>query len=140
MQRPDQSVYAQQLEEHRLKQQREAEMLREEAPSQPAEVQAPAPRPEEIVGEEAPRIETPRAEEPRTEAPRVEAPRVQVPRVDPKELLSSAGLQMVETDASKARPPLPEPEPVRLGRPRREKPAAPEAAETELVQVETRNK
>lgn len=47
---------------------------------------------------------------------------------------------MVETDSSKARQPLPEPESVPLGRPRREKPAAPAAAETELVQVETRNK
>jgi ribonuclease E len=145
MQRPDHSVYAQQLEEHRLKQQREAEMQHEEAPTQPVAVQASAPRPEEIVGEEAPRIETPRAETPheeapRAEAPRVEAPRVQAPRIDPKEILSSAGLQMVETDASKARQPLPDPEPVQLGRPRREKPAAPAAAETELVQVETRNK
>ena len=47
---------------------------------------------------------------------------------------------MVETDSSKARQLLPEPESVQLGRPRREKPAAPAAAETELVQVETRNK
>jgi hypothetical protein len=47
---------------------------------------------------------------------------------------------MVETDSSKARQPAPEPEPLRLGRPRREKPAVPPAAETELVQVETQNK
>ncbi len=67
-----------------------------------------------------------------------EAPRYEAPRQDPKELLSSAGLQMVETDASKARAPLPESEPVRLGRPRRERPAS--APADELVQVETRNK
>ena len=47
---------------------------------------------------------------------------------------------MVETDSSKARQPVPEPEPVQLGRPRREKPATPAAAETDLVQVETQNK
>ncbi len=77
----------------------------------------------------------------REEAPRaVEAPRYEEPRVDPKEILSSAGLQMVETDRSKAAQPPPEPEPMRLGRPRREKPAVPAVAETELVQVETRNK
>jgi hypothetical protein len=72
------------------------------------------------------------------EAPRVEAPRYETPRQDPKELLSSAGLQMVETDSSKARAPLPEPEPARLGRPRRERPAA--QPSEELVQVETRDK
>ena len=44
MQRPDQSVYAQQLEEHRLKQQREAEMGHED---EPQVRQEPAPRVEE---------------------------------------------------------------------------------------------
>jgi len=57
--------------------------------------------------------------------------------VDPREALSSAGLQMVET--SRAAAPLPEPEPERLGRPRRERPAGPSGGD-ELVQVETRNK
>jgi hypothetical protein len=60
--------------------------------------------------------------------------------VDPKEVLSNSGLQMVETDRSKAVQSLPEPEAVHLGRPRREKPAVQPLAETELVQVETRNK
>ena len=46
---------------------------------------------------------------------------------------------MVETDASKEMPAAPSPEPERLGRPRRERPAAP-AQETTLVQVETRDK
>ena len=94
---------------------------------------------QEPTREEAPVAEvqaTMRVETPRVEAPRVESP----PRVDPKEILSSAGLQMVETDRSKAVRPLSEPEPVQLGRPRREKPAAEAAAEAELVQVETRNK
>jgi hypothetical protein len=101
----------------------------------PTPAAAPVSSTEETVRAEAPRIETPRYE-----APRAEAPRPVAPRVDPKEILASAGLQMVETDASKAKQPVPEPEPVQLGRPRREKPAAAPVAETELVQVETRNK
>ena len=149
MQRPDQSVYAQQLEEHRLKQQREAEMAQEhDAPARQTEP-APAPRAEEPVHAEAPRTQAPREEAPADEAPRVEAPRQEMPRYEaprqeapranPKEILSGAGLQMVETDSSKARQPLPEPEPMQLGRPRREKPVTAPASD-ELVQVETRNK
>jgi hypothetical protein len=88
---------------------------------------------------EVPREEAPRVETPRYEAPQAEAPRFEAPRADPKELLSSAGLQMVETNAAKVRTAAPEPEPVQLGRPRREKPVAPPQSE-ELVQVETRNK
>ena len=144
---PEQSLYAQQLEEHRLKQQREAESHEADAQAhhepapQPASQPsyAPAPRMEEQVREEAPRAEAPRFEAPRVEEPRVQAPRVEAPRVDPKEILASAGLQMVETDSSKARQPAPEPERVQLGRPRREKPAIQPASE-ELVQVETRDK
>jgi len=137
-QSPEQSLYAQQLEEHRLKMQREAET--QEADSQnhrgPVSEPAPAPRVEE------PRMEQPvlREEAPRAETPRVETPRYEAPRVDPKEVLSNSGLQMVETDRSKAVQSLPEPEAVHLGRPRREKPAVQPLAETELVQVETRNK
>jgi ribonuclease E len=144
-QRPDQSVYAQQLEEHRLQQQREAAMaLETEAAVHHEPAPAPAARMEETVREEAPHVEIPRVEAPRVEAPRVETPhvethRAEAPRVDPKEILSSAGLQMVETDRSKARQPAPEPEPLQLGRPRREKPVA-QSASDELVQVETRNK
>ena len=61
-------------------------------------------------------------------------------RVDAKVILESAGLQLVETNPAKARQPLPEPEPVQLGRQRREKPVAAEPAQDELVQVETRDK
>jgi ribonuclease E len=61
-------------------------------------------------------------------------------RVDAKVILESAGLQMVETNPDKARAPLPEPETVQLGRPRRDKPAEQAPASEELVQVETRNK
>jgi hypothetical protein len=106
-------------------------------------VRAEAPRVEtprvEAPREEAPRIETPRYEAPRIETPRYEAPKVEAPRADPKELLSSAGLQMVETNSAKVRSAAPEPEQVHLGRPRREKPAV-QSQSDELVQVETRNK
>jgi len=136
-QSPERSLYAQQLEEHRLKMQREAEPQshRDPAPEPAPASRMEQPRMEEPIHEEAPRVEVRPVEAPRAEAPRQEAP-----RIDPKEILSSTGLQMVETDSSKARQPAPEPEPVRLGRPRRERPAASAAAETELVQVETHNK
>ena len=91
----------------------------------------------QVLQVEEPRIQAPRIETPRVESPRLEAPKAEAPYVDPKELLASAGLQMVETDASKARQPAPEPEPVQLGRPRREKRVIQPASE-ELVQVETR--
>ena len=71
---------------------------------------------------------------------KVPTPRVEVPRVDAREFLSGAGLQMVETNPSKLSQPAPEPEPVTLGRPRRERPQQPAAAEEALVQVETRDK
>ena len=136
-QNSEQSLYAQQLEEHRLKQQREAEMHEAEPQSHrdPVSEPAPAPRLEEPVREQAPRVEVRPLESPRVEAPRYEAP-----RLDPKAVLSSAGLQMVETNASKAQQAVPEAEPVQLGRPRREKPAAAATVATELVQVETRDK
>jgi ribonuclease E len=64
---------------------------------------------------------------------------VQAPvRVDPKVILESAGLQMVETNPAKARQPLPEPESVQLGRPRRDKPVEQQPASEELMQIETR--
>ena len=64
------------------------------------------------------------------------APRVEPPRIDPKELLDSAGLVMIETDRSKAPVQPQTEEPVHLGRPRRERPK-PEQEE-ELKQVETK--
>jgi hypothetical protein len=113
---------------------REAEGHRPEpSPAPSAEVQAAEPASEVA---HTPKIEyKPRVQIPREEAPRVEAPRPVAPQVDPKELLASAGLQMVET--TKAAAPAPAPEPERLGRPRRERPAAASGQE-ELVQVETR--
>jgi len=78
--------------------------------------------------------ESPREEQ---RAPRHE-PRVEVPRIDPKPILESAGLVMIETDRSKAATVAPQPEePVQLGRPRRERPKA-TTQEDELQQVETK--
>ena len=73
--------------------------------------------------------------------PRREPPRAEQPRVDPKELLESAGLVMIETDRAKA-PPVPAQaeEPQHLGRPRRERPKAPAPQDEELVQIETSRK
>jgi ribonuclease E len=89
--------------------------------------------------EEAPAREQPREEPVRQEPVRVEqAPAPAPARVDPQVILESAGLQMVETNPAKARPPVPEPEPVQLGRPRRDRPAEQQPASEELVQVETR--
>ena len=93
---------------------------------------APAPREEE----QPPQVQEYRAEpEPR----QVEAPRAEEPRVDPKVLLESAGLVMIET--SKAPPAQAQPEePQHLGRPRRERPKAETPQDAELVQIETSRK
>ncbi len=98
--------------------------------------EAEARQREEAAASPAPREEPARQETVRPEPEPAPAPM----RVDPKVILESAGLQMVETNPAKARQPLPEPEPVQLGRQRREKPAAAVPAQDELVQVETRNK
>ena len=91
--------------------------------------------------EEASARQQPREEPVRQEAVRAEpAPAPAQVRVDPKVILESAGLQMVETNPNRVQPAAPEPEPAQLGRPRRERPAAAQPAVEELVQVETRNK
>jgi len=92
---------------------------------------------EETAAREQPRAEPARPEVVRPE-PAAPVPAARAPeRVDPKVILESAGLQMVETNPAKARQPLPEPEPVHLGRPRRDRPASQPASE-DLVQIETR--
>ena len=53
---------------------------------------------EEAVHAEAQRPETKHEEAPREQAPKVEAPRYEAPKVDAKEILSTAGLQMVTTE------------------------------------------
>jgi len=88
---------------------------------------------EEAATREQPR-DQPREEPARQEAVRSEPAPV---RVDPKAILESAGLQMVETRPDRVQAPAAEPEPVQLGRPRREKPRP--AGEEPLEQVETKN-
>ena len=56
--------------------------------------------------------------------------------IDAKKDLSKEGLVMIETDRAKVTADVPEPEPVQLGRPRRERPEP--SHEEELVQIETR--
>jgi hypothetical protein len=95
---------------------------------QHAEVTLPPP-----AAAPAPRIE----EQPPVQEYR---PEPEPRRVDPKELLESSGLVMIETDRAKAPAPAPQAdEPQQLGRPRRErpKPAAPDDA---LEQIETSRK
>jgi ribonuclease E len=99
-------------------------------------LEEPAPRREEPapqMAEPAPQVAEPA---PRMAEPvRVEPPQ---PRIDPKALLESAGLVMIETDRSKAPPQAQvQEEPPHLGRPRRERPK-PVSQEEELKQVETR--
>jgi len=127
------------------------------------EVRARAPAPEETVEAPAPHAETPVAaviaevstvavQAPSSEAVVRTAPaeETQIPSmqpsparesptlaVDAKAYLGEAGLQLVETDPSKAASTQPEPEPVKLGRAR---PERPRVVEEELVQVETRGK
>ena len=67
-------------------------------------------------------------------APRVEEP---PPQIDPKALLESDGLVMIETNRAKAPAATVEENPPQLGRPRRERPT-PLSPEEELQQVETR--
>ncbi len=126
-----------------------------------AEERAQAPAPEEVAEAPAPRTEAPVAEvfaEASTVAAQAPSPEdvvrpapaeeMQIPSlppsppqasptlaVDAKAYLGEAGLQLVETNPSKAANTQPEPEPVKLGRAR---PERRRAAEEELVQVETR--
>jgi len=92
----------------------------------------PAPhRPEPQPQQEPVRLES-------FSPPRAEEPRIEAARIDPKPLLESAGLVMIETDRSKAPPATPAEEaPVQLGRPRPERPR-PQPQDEELQQVETR--
>ncbi|MGQ0511554.1 MAG: Rne/Rng family ribonuclease [Betaproteobacteria bacterium] len=150
----EQEIAAQQREEFRLRElQRKADEHAEEPAHEtiaPAPVPAAAPAPVQVqIEERAPSmvfepapapVAAPAMREPepvrRQEPRRVEAP---APSVDPRAILAEAGLQMVETNASKAKFTSGEPEPVQLGRPRRERPM-PTTEDVELKQVETRNK
>lgn len=90
--------------------------------------QAPSPEPEvrAVSAQEAQALSL------RQPSPPRESPTL---AVDAKAYLGEAGLQLVETDPSKAASTQPEPEPTKLGRAR---PVRSRADEEELVQVETR--
>jgi hypothetical protein len=92
---------------------------------------APAPTPAPVV-ERAPVPAPQPVEQPAS----VVTARAEVPKVDAKEVLSGAGLVMIETDPSRAKSYVLEEAPVQLGRPRRERP---KQAPEELKQVETKN-
>jgi hypothetical protein len=112
----------------------QSEMRRPDEPAQSATPEPVSHYAAEPAPAPASAMEQQPQPEPREPRP-ARQPRVETPQVDAREALANAGLQMVET--TKAPAPMPEPEPERLGRPRRERPAA---ASEEMVQVETRNK
>lgn len=105
----------------------------------PVQAQQPAPEPDHRQPEPMhaePVTAEPVRSEPVRSAPARHEPTV--PKIDPKVLLESAGLVMIETDRSKATAvSAPAEEPLHLGRPRRERPK-PQAADDELQQVETK--
>lgn len=102
-----------------------------------AQMREEARQREEAAARDSVREEPARQEPVQTEPAAAPALQPAPARVDPREILESAGLQMVETNPTKARQPLPEAEPVPLGRPRRDKPVTQEASD-ELEQIETR--
>jgi ribonuclease E len=133
-------------EQLREDQRREALMRKDEPPGEetlppPAErVEAPVQAPTPVMHAEPVTAEPARSEpvrsEPRREPREPREP--QQPRIDPKALLESAGLVMIETDRSKAPAPAPAEEPQQhLGRPRRERPKPP-PQDDDLQQVETK--
>jgi hypothetical protein len=113
-------------------QRREALARREDPSSEetlpPVGAVQPAPRFDEPA-------RPPRVEEPAPPAQARPRPEPEQPQVDPKALLESAGLVMIETKA--AAQPVAE-EPQQLGRPRRERQKPAQSQEDELVQIETK--
>ena len=110
----------------------------EETLPPPVPAEAPAPAPSPVMHAEPVTAEPVRSEPVRSEPVRTEPKREpQQPRIDPKALLESAGLVMIETDRSKAPAPAPVEEPQHLGRPRRERPKPP-SQDDDLQQVETK--
>jgi hypothetical protein len=112
----------------------------------PARVETPVEAPTPVMHAEPVTAEPARSEPVRSEPVRSEEPiraepkrEPQQPRIDPKALLESAGLVMIETDRSKAPAPAPTEEPQQhLGRPRRERPKPP-SQDDDLQQVETKH-
>jgi hypothetical protein len=101
-----------------------------------AQMREEARQREEAAAREARREEPAREEPAGVEQPAAPAPQPAPVRVDAREILESAGLQMVETRPDRVPAAMPEPEAVPLGRPRRERPGP--ATEEPLVQVETK--
>jgi hypothetical protein len=134
----------------REEQRQEALRLSREEHHAEAMLPPPSPTPARQVEDRVPRAEerAPQTEERPQQVqeyrpepqPQREPARPEQPRVDPKELLESAGLVMIETDRAKAPPPQQPDEPQHLGRPRRERPKAAAPEDEELVQIETGRK
>ena len=101
-----------------------------------AQMREEARQREEAAARDGAREQPVRQEPAHTESAPVPSPAPQPARVNPRELLETAGLQMVETRPDRVPAAPPEPEAVPLGRPRRERPRS--AAEEQLVQVETK--
>ena len=135
------SIAEQQRRIHELEMRSEQPVHAEDTLPPPPVPAAPEPeRREEMAPPPPPPVRAARDEREERATPprRVEAPRVEEPRIDPKELLDSAGLVMIETDRSKAvvqAPAVEAPQPA--GRPRRERPK-PQPQDDALVQIETR--
>ena len=111
---------------------------REEPKAQAFVAEAPAPAVDPVASQPAPvaaqPVPAPAAIESQP-APAVTV-RAEVAKADPKEVLSGAGLVMIETDPSRSKSYVLEEAPVQLGRPRRERS---QQAPEELKQVETKN-
>ncbi len=105
-----------------------------ESPMPPVSASEPAPQPEP-----APAAQPEPAPQPAPAALLEPAPQPEPIHIDARKALEDDGLVMIETDRSKAVPVPPlEEEPVRLGRPRRERPR-PLPQDEELQQVETKH-
>lgn len=100
--------------------------------AEPALVEQEAAQPKPVA---MPSVE-PRPAPAQPVQPRPVAQQPEAPRVDPREILESAGLQMVETRADRVSAPVQAEEAVPLGRPRRERSRP--AGEEPLVQIETK--
>jgi hypothetical protein len=124
---------------------KEQEPHGEETLPPPARVEEPVQQVQEAVQQvretvqQAPEtVQQVRETAPPPARPQVEEPRIEQPKVDPKALLESSGLVMIETDRSKAPPPPASEEPQQLGRPRRERAKQAPPQDDSLEQVETR--
>ncbi len=129
------SIAEQQRRIHELEMRTEQQMPPEDTLPPQSQAGTQPGRREEIAPPPPPPVREAREEREERAAP---PPRVEEPRIDPKELLESAGLVMIETDRSKAVVQAPAAEvPQPIGRPRRER-QKPPPQDDALVQIETR--